>query len=85
MTALPMHSDAELPTHALLWSQSQCAFHIEPINDMLSENRKAYVDDRRMDFVPIYFGTDDDCHDAAQAARATLAKRQDARTCEARQ
>ena len=64
------------PTHALLWSQSQCALHIEPIADMLSENRRAYADDRRMDYVPIYFGSDDDCHQASAAVRNTMATRQ---------
>ncbi|MFN9476380.1 hypothetical protein [Acidovorax sp.] len=66
-------------THALLWSQSQCALHIEPIADMLSENRQAYATDRRMDYVPIYFGTDDECHQAATAVRNTMHQRQQAR------
>lgn len=66
-------------THALLWSQSQCCMHIEPIADMLSENRQAYATDRRMDYVPIYFGTDDECHQAATAVRGTMRQRQQAR------
>ncbi|MGV3679788.1 MAG: hypothetical protein ACO1PM_08690 [Acidovorax sp.] len=70
---------ATTPTHALLWSQSQCALHIEPIADMLSENRQAYATDRRMDYVPIYFGTDDECHQAATAVRGTMRQRQQTR------
>lgn len=63
-------------THALLWSQSQCALHIEPIAVMLSSNRDAYAENRRTDYVPIYFGSDDDCHDAARAMRNTMSERQ---------
>ncbi len=63
-------------THALLWSQSQCAMHIEPIADMLSENRQAYTENRRMDYVPIIFGTDEECHKAADAVRQTMRARQ---------
>lgn len=71
---------AQPPTHALLWSQTQCALHIEPIADMLSENRQAYTENRRMDYVPILFGTDDECHRAAEAVRGTMRQRQEART-----
>lgn len=39
--------------YALLWSQSQCAMHIEPVMDMLTENRRACAENRRMDYVPI--------------------------------
>jgi hypothetical protein len=69
-----------IPTaHVLLWSQSQCALHIEPVADMLSENRQAYADDRRMDYVPIYIGVEADCRLAADSVRATMHARQDAR------
>lgn len=71
---------ATTPTHALLWSQSQCALHIEPIADMLSENRQAYATDRRMDYVPIYLGTEDECREGAAAVRSTMRQRQEART-----
>lgn len=70
---------SDQPTHALLWSQSQCAMHIEPIADMLSENRRAYTENRRMDYVPIIFGSDEECHQAADAVRQTMRTRQGAR------
>lgn len=66
-------------THVMLWSQSQCALHIEPLDAMLSSNRRAYADDRRMDFVPLYIGTDEDCRQIADSVRGTMKARQDAR------
>lgn len=49
-------------THVLLWSQSQCALHIEPVADMLQENARAFAADRRMDYVPMVFGSPEECH-----------------------
>lgn len=66
----------ENQTHVLLWSQSQSAFHIEPINDMLKENARAFAADRLMDYVPMLFGTPDQCHGLADQLRATLHARQ---------
>lgn len=66
-------------THALLWSHSQCALHVEPIGQMLHRNRQAYADDRRMDYAPIYFGSDLECRAAADAVRGTMHSRQQAR------
>lgn len=56
-------------SHVLLWSQSQCAFHIEPVADMLRENAAAFVEDRRMDYVPIAVGSENGCHRAADHLR----------------
>ena len=64
-------------THVLLWSQSQCAMHIESVHEMLQTNATALVQDRRMDYVPIVFGTSEACHDAADRVRATLRERQE--------
>lgn len=63
-------------THVLLWSQSQCALHIEPISDMLQENARAFAANRGMDYVPIVFGSADECHAAAERVRPTLRTRQ---------
>jgi len=63
----------------LLWSRSQNVLHIEPLSRMLDKNRRAYVADRRMDYVPMFIGSDDDCHAAAASMRQTLIKRQDQR------
>lgn len=66
-------------THVMLWSQSQCALHIEPVEAMLRSNARAYRDDRRMDYVPLYIGTDEDCRAVADAVRRTMHARQEAR------
>ncbi len=65
--------------HVMLWSQSQCALHIEAVEAMLRSNARAYRDDRRMDFVPLYIGTDEDCRAVADAVRGTMHARQEAR------
>lgn len=63
----------------LLWSQSQCAFHIEPLDAMLKTNAGAFRADRRMDYVPLHIGTPSQCHTMADALRSTLHARQDVR------
>ena len=65
-----------MTTHVLLWSQSQCALHIETVQDMLAENASAFAEDRRMDYVPIVIGTEEECRNAAEAIRPTLQERQ---------
>ncbi|WCM88829.1 hypothetical protein [Acidovorax sp. NCPPB 3576] len=75
---------ASIATHALLWSHSQCALHVEPIADMLSSNRQAYTQDRGSDYVPIFLGCDDDCRKAAEAVRDTMHRRQTARNFDGR-
>lgn len=67
-------------THVLLWSQSQCALHVEPIEDMLQANRAAYAENRRMDYVPIVVGPSQLCEEAAEAVRNTMHARLEART-----
>lgn len=62
-------------THALLWSQSQCSMHIEPVMEMLTENRRACAADRRMDCVPIAIGTREECDAAASRLRPVLNER----------
>ena len=54
-------------THVLLWSQSQCALHIEPIAD------------RRMDYVPMVFGSSEECR-AARLFDAASRVQRDTRT-----
>lgn len=72
---LPQLEVAE-PPWVLLWSQSQCALHIEPVSAMLRSNRRAYREDRRMDYVPIFIGPDEACRTVADAVRETMTKRQ---------
>lgn len=60
---------------ALLWSQSQCALHIETVEEMLSRNRQAYAADKCMDYVPIAFGSRALCDEIASKVRHTLRER----------
>lgn len=62
-------------THVLLWSRNQSALHIEPIAVMLTNNRRAYADNRGTDYVPVFFGSNDECHEASAAMTRTMAAR----------
>lgn len=60
----------------LLWSHSQNSIHVEPMEDMLSLNRKRYRDDVFVnDYLPIHVGTQAEVEAAADAIRNTLAQR----------
>ena len=63
-----------------LWSQSQNGFHVERLRDMMNSNRRAYAEDRRMDYVPIYVGTRDLCFGLASATRNTVRAREAVRS-----
>ena len=65
--------------YVLLWSQSQCALHIEAVGDMLRSNHSAFVDDRCMDYVSLFFGTHDECSHSADSIRHVMKSRQEAR------
>ena len=69
----------QLDMHVLLWSQSQCALHIESVADMLESNRTAFGADRRMDYVPLFIGTDDNCRYASDSIRHAMQARQESR------
>lgn len=62
-------------THALLWSCSQSALHVEPIAVMLINNRRAYIDNSGGDYLPVFFGSSDECHQASAAMTKTMAAR----------
>lgn len=63
---------------ALLWSKKQNAFHVEPVENWLSKNRVAYRDDGTLaDYHPIVIGDRQTCEATADAARATLAAREE--------
>lgn len=67
-------------TWVLLWSQSQNALHVEQVEDMLRSNRRAYTENRRMDYVPLVFGSREEIDSVARSVRPTIHAR-----CEARQ
>ena len=74
--SLVLPSAAAIDTWVLLWSQSQNALHLERQNDMLSSNCRAYVANRRMDYVPLQVGTREECEVIAAKVRGTLADRE---------
>lgn len=59
----------------LLWSHRQNAFHIEPLQVMLSNNRAAYADNKGGDYRVLHIGYLEDVEATAGACRATLAGR----------
>ncbi|HQS00775.1 MULTISPECIES: hypothetical protein [unclassified Polaromonas] len=69
----------DLEAWALLWSQSQNALHVEPIQAMFSSNRRAYTEDRRMDYVPIYIGKEEAVRSLADKIRHTVHARDQVR------
>lgn len=61
----------------LEWSHKSNGFHIQPARLMASANRLAYMEDRKpQDWVVIHLGSKDECHEAADAARGTLTRRE---------
>lgn len=62
-------------SHVLLWSQRDNAMRVLPVEVMLSTNRRAYGDDKPVEYVPIAMGVEGDMYAAAQAVRCTLASR----------
>jgi hypothetical protein len=59
----------------LLWSRTANALHVEPLEKMLSHNRESYTDNERVEYVPLYVGTEAEVDAAADACRGTLAAR----------
>lgn len=63
--------------YVLEWSHDQGVPHVQRLKDALSKNRRAYMDDKKVnDFIPLAIGTFDEMMDAAEAITPTLAKRQ---------
>jgi hypothetical protein len=73
--AVAVATPPEEPT-VLMWSHSQNCLHIEPLSWMLDSNRRAYVADRQMDYVPLFVGPEDQCDAAAETMRQTLVQRE---------
>ena len=67
--------------YVLEWSKKQGMPHVQPLERTLSNNRKAYMDDRAVnDYVPLAVGTLEEMHIAADAIRQTLAARRPEKT-----
>lgn len=59
-------------SHVLLWSKRQNALHIEPVETMISSNRRAYRDNRSCDYIVLALGPIEEMHKTADACRGTL-------------
>ena len=67
--------------YVLEWSKKQGMPHVQPLERTLSNNRKAYMDNRAVnDYVPLAVGTLEEMHIAADAIRPTLAARRPEKT-----
>lgn len=60
---------------ALSWSQRQNALHIEPFEDALSKNRKAYTNDQGGDYRLLHVGPKEEVEQVANAIRGTMRAR----------
>lgn len=63
--------------YVLLWSHSQCIFHVERSRDMMKSNLRAWLEDRPMDYVPLFIGAQDDCLQTAAELRPVLLERRE--------
>lgn len=62
--------------YVLEWSHKQGMPHVQRLNDTLSANRRAYMEDKPTnDYIPIAVGTFEEMMDAADAITPTLIKR----------
>lgn len=68
-------SSSEDGRYALLWSQTQCALHVEPLQEMLNKNRRACASNRCTDYIPVFVGTRELCSEAAERLRPVLCER----------
>ena len=68
--------------YVLLWSQSQNALHVETLDATFKSNADAFLEERRMDYVPLIIGDRDVVDEMAMAVRPTLSARHEARECE---
>lgn len=62
--------------YVLEWSKKQGMPHVQRLEETLSTNRLAYMEDKATnDYIPLAVGTFDEMLAAADAIRPTLAKR----------
>ena len=64
----------------LLWSQQQCALHVETLADMMESHARAFAGDRALQYIPLVIGDREVIDHVAEAIRPTLHQRQDAQT-----
>lgn len=62
--------------HALLWSQSQNAFHVEPLERACENGQRAFTENRRSDYVLMAVGDPEEVQRAADKLRQVLLGRE---------
>lgn len=64
--------------YSLLWSKSQNALHVEPVEHTLSVNRQRYLADKAVhdDYIPISFGTRVEVDAEAEVCKGLLSQRE---------
>ena len=63
----------------LEWTKKQNAFHIQSMEVCAEKNLNALLDNQSSDYIPIYFGTDDECRVVASRWRRKLQQREQKR------
>jgi len=67
-----VQSGAKADVWVVLWSQSQNALHVERLSDMVESNRTAFLENRRMDYVPLGVGSRAEIESIANEVRPTV-------------
>jgi hypothetical protein len=61
---------------SLVWSRKQNCFHIEPLQELLKKNKRAFFDGFALnDYHLICVGTRDQCEEFSRANRQILSER----------
>lgn len=61
--------------YVLLWSQRQNSLHVEPLENLLENNRRAYRDNVSTDYQVLLMGSREDVDATAENLRPTLKAR----------
>lgn len=61
--------------HVLEWSKRQNAFHIQALVHTVTRNQMAFVDNRTHDFLVLFVGEKEACHQMADNWRNRLRER----------
>ena len=62
-------------TYTLSWSQTQGMLHLEPLSECLKTNRRAFENDKRLDYIVLHVGTEAECQEAAKRIRPIVIER----------
>jgi hypothetical protein len=63
----------------LEWSNKQNAFHVQPAINSMESNLNKLISGGRCDYITVFIGTQDACHEVAANYRHYLKSREDKR------